>query len=213
MVKVASFTGLGKKLDQPVELPAEIFGLEPKNTNLMNQAYRAYLANGRISGSHSLKRGEVRGGGKKPWRQKGTGRARVGSSRVPLWRGGGVIFGPTGQANYTIKLPNHAKRLALRQALSSKAAAGGVNIIEDFQIKAGKVREALDIFKGISLKKRTLMVIPDKTPNIDRATRNLANLEVVQSSYLNIFRIINADLIIITTPALKEIKHWLGSSE
>ena len=110
---ITSYSKTGTKKESEPKLDKAVFGLEP-NHQLLSLAYRAYLANGRAVSATTLKRGEVRGGGKKPWRQKGTGRARVGSIRVPNWRGGGITFGPSGDENYTISMPLKMKRLAIR---------------------------------------------------------------------------------------------------
>src|SRR6478609_2185816 len=130
MLKVTTFSKTGAKQTAARELDAAIFGVEA-NHELVGQAYRTYLANGRVAGASTLKRGEVQGGGKKPWRQKGTGRARVGSIRVPNWRGGGIVFGPTGNENHSITMPVRMKRLAIRQALSLSADTGNIAVIEN----------------------------------------------------------------------------------
>jgi large subunit ribosomal protein L4 len=115
---VATYTKSGSKATTAAVLDKSVFSLEVKNHDLLKQAYLAYLANGRINSAKTKKRGQVSGGGAKPWRQKGTGRARFGSSRNPIWRGGGIAFGPTGEENYSKKLNTTAKRKAIKQALS-----------------------------------------------------------------------------------------------
>src|SRR5207244_4044483 len=114
---VVTFTSAGTKATTPAKLNKNVFGVEVKNHELLKQAYLAYLGNARTNAARTKTRGEIRGGGKKPWRQKGTGRARFGSSRNPIWRGGGITFGPTGNENHTIKLTTSSKRTALKQAL------------------------------------------------------------------------------------------------
>src|SRR5215813_5453673 len=118
---VPTFTKSGTKATSAAKLDKVVFGVVPENHELLKLAYTAYLANGRENLAVTKKRGEVSGGGKKPWKQKGTGRARFGSSRNPIWRGGGIVFGPTGEENYTKKMHTSAKRQALRQALSLAA--------------------------------------------------------------------------------------------
>ena len=115
---VTTYTSTGTKSTSTVKLDKYVFDVTPENFEVLKTSYLSYLANGRANLAVTKTRGEVRGGGKKPWRQKGTGRARFGSSRVPIWRGGGITFGPTGEENYKIKMPLKAKRLAIRQALS-----------------------------------------------------------------------------------------------
>ena len=192
-----------------MKLDQAIFGLEA-NHDLVGQAYRTYLANGRSSHASTLKRGQVSGGGKKPWRQKGTGRARVGSIRVPQWRGGGVVFGPTGSENHTLTLPLRMKRQAIRQALSLKAAAGDIVVLETFAPTEGKVKPTAQLLAKLGLEGNILMAVSKKDDLIVRATRNLQGLHLVAATYLNVFDIMNADKIILTEDALAAIKTWLG---
>lgn len=211
MSKALSYSGTGTKAAAAVTLPKEVFGEEVKNHRLLQEAYRAYLAAGRAQSAKTLMRGEVRGGGKKPWRQKGTGRARVGSIRSPIWRGGGITFGPTGNENHTIKLSLKAKRKAIRQALTLKATDNQIKIIEDFKIKDGRTKVAASLLSKIGTSRRTLLVVETKNPEITRATNNLTGVELVSAKYLNVFKVLNADQIIITKPALVVVKEWLGS--
>src|SRR5579862_9595084 len=129
---VATYTKSGAKATTAAKLDKAVFEVEVKNHQLLKDAYLAYLASGRMNLAVTKKRGEVRGGGAKPWRQKGTGRARFGSSRNPIWRGGGVAFGPTGNENYSHKLNQKTKHAALRQALSLAANEKRIKIIETF---------------------------------------------------------------------------------
>src|SRR3954471_3747538 len=138
---VATFTKAGTKATTAAKLDKAVFGVEAKNHELLKQAYVTYQANGRENLAVVKTRGLVRGGGKKPWRQKGTGRARFGSSRNPIWRGGGIVFGPTGLENYTKKLPTATKRLATRQALSLASGSDKIVVIEKLTSKEGKTGE------------------------------------------------------------------------
>lgn len=211
MSKAVMYSSTGTKASAALTLPKEVFGEEVKNHRLLQEAYRAYLAAGRAQSAKTLMRGEVRGGGKKPWRQKGTGRARVGSIRSPIWRGGGVTFGPTGNENHKIKLSLKAKRKAIRQALTLKATDGQIMVIEDFKVKDAKTKSAAGLLAKLGTARRTLLVIETKTPELVRSTGNLAGVELVAAKYLNVFKVLNADHIIITKPALLVIKDWLGS--
>src|SRR5437868_1573288 len=132
---VATYTKAGTKATTPVKLDKAVFGVEVGSHDLLKEAYLTYLANGRSNYAKAKKRGELRGGGIKPWRQKGTGRARFGSSRNPIWTGGGVAFGPTGNENYSRKLSTSSKRTALRQALSLAAGASKITVIETLELK------------------------------------------------------------------------------
>ena len=194
------------------KLNKDIFGLSVDNHELVKLAYDAYLANSRSSHAKTLKRGEVRGGGKKPWKQKATGRARFGSTRNPIWRHGGVAFGRTGEENFTKKISKSAKLQAVRQALSMANADKLVSTIADFAPKDGKTKNAIKDL-NIEAGKNYLVVVPEKTTEILRATNNIANLKVVRPTYLNVFDILNADQIIIVEKAMPEIENWLIGKE
>ena len=195
-------------------LNKDIFGLKVENHELVKFAYDAYLANSRSSHAKTLKRGEVRGGGKKPWRQKGTGRARFGSTRNPIWRHGGVAFGRTGEENFTKKVTKNAKRLALRQALSMKNAEKAIFVLDSTAKLDGKTKSAVKILKDLKLEgKNVLAVVAEKTPEILRSTNNLPNVKLVRATYLNVFDVMNADTIVFGETALKETEKWLMGEE
>jgi large subunit ribosomal protein L4 len=210
---VQTFTKAGVKATSTTKLSKDVFDVDSKNNELLKQAYQAYLANGRENLAKTLKRGEVRGGGKKPWKQKGTGRARFGSIRVPIWRGGGITFGPLGKENYSKKMTTGAKRTALRQALTIKNKANSLIIIEDLNIKNGKTSEAALLLKKIGAKGRILVAVESKTPENVRAFSNIQKVEIVQANYLNIYSVLNADTIVITSKALEIVESWLGKTE
>ncbi len=194
------------------DLNKDIFGLDVQNHELLKTAYDAYLANSRSSHAKTLKRGEVRGGGKKPWKQKGTGRARFGSTRNPIWRHGGVAFGRTGEENFTKKISKSAKKLAVKQALSLKNAEKAV-IVESVTT-TGKTREIAKKLKDLKLDdKNVLMVVSEKAPEVLRATNNIANLKLVRATYLNVFDLLNADAIVFSETALKDTENWLLDKE
>lgn len=209
---VKTYTAKGVKSTTPAKLDKEVFGLEVSSHQLLKDAYTAYLANGRDNLAVTKTRGLVSGGGKKPWKQKGTGRARFGSSRVPLWRGGGITFGPTGQENYTKKVNTKAKRLATKQALSLASQADKISVIEKFDA-AGKAKFTANLLSKLGANRRTLLVVDSKDQDTERATRNIANLIVVQASYINVYDTLNADHIIITKPSLDIISNWLGGDK
>lgn len=194
-----------------VKLNKDVFAVEVKNHELLGRAYRAYLANARSAQATAKKRGEVRGGGRKPWQQKGTGRARIGSTRAPHWRGGGVTFGPTGDQNYTITIPKSAKKIAVRQALSLQNKEKLIQTFPGLKFKDGKTKEAADFLKKQKATdlNSVLVVVTSKDDNVVRATANIQNIKVVTASYLNVFDILNADLILISTDSLPVIEKWL----
>lgn len=195
-----------------VALPKEVFGVDVANHELVKRAYEAYLANGRENHAITKTRGLVRGGGKKPWRQKGTGRARFGSSRNPIWRGGGIVFGPNGTENYTITIPTAQKRLATRQALSLANKSKKI-IVDEFSTKAGKTADTLALLAKHNITRRVLLVVEDKTDLVDRSTRNVSNVKVVQAMYLNVYDIMNADKIVMTKQSVELVKNWLAPAK
>lgn len=195
-------------------LNKDIFGLTVENHELVKLAYDAYLANSRSSHAKTLKRGEVRGGGKKPWKQKGTGRARFGSTRNPIWRHGGVAFGRTGEENFTKKISRASKQLAVRQALSMKNADKAVLTFATTVKFDGKTKSAVKALKDLKLDgKNTLVVVAEKTPEVLRSFNNIPTVKLVRATYLNVFDIINADAIVFDEKALKEVENWLIGEE
>lgn len=209
----ATYTKAGAKASVPAKLDKTVFGVEIKDHQLLKDAYLAYMANGRTNNALTKRRGEVRGGGRKPWRQKGTGNARVGSSRTPLWRGGGIIFGPTGQENYSRRLSLTAKRQALRQALTAASREDRIKVIDDFNFSDGKVKPVVSLLDKIDAKGSVLIAVSGKNNLTDRATRNLPGVKAVQARYLNVFDIMNADTIIISKSALDIVHEWLGGAK
>ena len=196
------------------DLNPEIFNLEVTNHELVKLAYDAYLANSRSSHAKTLKRGEVRGGGKKPWKQKGAGRARFGSTRNPIWRHGGVAGGRTGEENFTKKLSKNAKRTAVMQALSMKNTAKAIQVIDTLGIKDGKVKEVIKTLTDLKVApKNVLIVVPEKDELTLRATNNIAFAKVVRPTFLNVFDIMNADTIVIVKDAVASIDNWLIGKE
>lgn len=190
-------------------LNKQIYNVEVTNHELLKVAYDSYLAAARGANATTKQRGEVRGGGKKPWKQKGTGRARFGSSRNPIWRGGGIVFGPRGNENYTKKLSTGAKQTAVRQALSLARAAGKIEVI-DFAPK-GRTRDVVEFLSSNKLDvRRVLIAVDTKTPEMVRASRNLQSVNLLTARYLSVYHILNADKIVLTPGAVKMIDSWLG---
>lgn len=189
-------------------LPKSVFAVEVPNHELLKLAYDAYLANNRLASATTKQRGEVRGGGKKPWRQKGTGRARFGSIRNPIWRGGGIVFGPRGNENYTKKISKTSKRVALRQALTFKADSVLVSEIKT----TGKTAEVAKFLADNKLNRR-ILIVAEKTDELIRATNNISEVLLVSPMYLNVFDILNADHIVIAPKAIETIENWLGGEK
>ncbi len=196
------------------DLNKDIFGLDVQNHELLKTAYDAYLANSRSSHAKTLKRGEVRGGGKKPWKQKGTGRARFGSTRNPIWRHGGVAGGRTGEENFTKKLSKTAKKVAVRQALSLKNAEKAIIILDSTPKFTGKTKEAAKLIADHNLDgKNILAVTNEKYPELTRSTQNIPNVKLVRATYLNVFDILNADAVVFGPAALTATENWLLDKE
>ena len=192
-----------------VKLNDAVFAVDVPNHELLKVAYESYLAAGRQVGAKTKTRGDVRGGGKKPWRQKGTGRARFGSSRNPIWRGGGVVFGPLGIENYTKKLSKTSKRVALRQALTLANQAGEITVIDDFKT-TGKTKEVVAMLDKVGVADRRRILLVDNKDDLKiRATANLQNVELVSPTYLAVYYILNADAIVFTKDALAATTEWL----
>lgn len=212
MTTPATYSESGVRSDSSAKLESIVFGIIPDNHELLKQAYHGYLANGRLNLAVVKTRGLVSGGGKKPWKQKGTGRARFGSSRNPIWRGGGIVFGPTGLENYTKHLNTKAKRLALRQALSLAADSDRIKVIQDFNCKDGKVSQTVALLKKIEANGRTLIVVEHKDALVERATRNLPNVSAIHADYINVFDTLNADVIVFSAKALASVTKRLADS-
>lgn len=211
-INAPTYSKSGAKAATAAKLDTAVFGVMPENHELLKLAYVAYLANGRENLAVTKTRGLVSGGGRKPWKQKGTGRARFGSSRNPIWRGGGIVFGPTGEENYTKKLHAAAKRQAIRQALSLAASEGRIKVVEAFANKDGKVAETAKLLTKIDAQGSTLLVLEHKDELTDRATRNLTGIKAVHANYLNVYDVLNSDTIVITEKAMEMVKEWLGKT-
>ncbi len=199
------------KTEAKTTLPKEIFAVDVKNHELLKLAYDAYLANSRQASATTKTRGLVSGGGKKPWKQKGTGRARFGSSRNPIWRGGGIVFGPLGNENYSKKISTQAKRQAVRQALTLANEAKKVHVLD---VKTtGKTAEVVKFLADNKFTRKTLLVVDEKTPELTRATNNIQNLLLVRATYLNVYHILNADHIVLAKATIPTLKSWLVKEE
>jgi len=199
------------KTQTKTALPKEVFAVDVNNHELLKLAYDSYLANARKASATTLTRGEVRGGGKKPWKQKGTGRARFGSTRNPIWRTGGIVFGPRGNENYTKKLSTQAKRQAIKQALTLADKAKKVHVLD---VKTtGKTAEVVKFLADNKFDRKTLVVVEEKTPALLRATNNLQNVLLVSTKYLSVYHVLNADAIVLSPASLPTLKSWLVKEE
>ncbi len=192
-----------------VDLSDELFAA-PVNAAVLHQVVIAQLA-GRRTGTHDTKtRGEVRGGGRKPYRQKGTGRARQGSRTAPHYRGGGAVFGPHPRS-YEQRLPRKMKRLALRGALTAKLGDEQLKVIDTFGLEAIKTKELVGVLRALDATGRVLVVAPGRDQTLERSARNLPTVEVILADSLNVVDLINADLVLIEQGALSRIESVYGS--
>lgn len=194
-----------------IELDENIFGIEP-NVAVMHQVVNAQLAAKR-SGTHSTKtRAEVRGGGAKPWKQKGTGRARAGSSRIPHWRGGGIALGPKPR-DYSQRTPKKMKRLALRSALSDRAQSNSVYVVDAWEFETPSTKAAKTALEAIGAEGKVLIVTNAEDANTEKSFRNLSNVNVLSSDQLNVFDILVSDSIVFTKDNLPTMNQVSAASQ
>jgi large subunit ribosomal protein L4 len=181
----------------------------PENTALVHQAVVAYLANQRQGNAKALTRGEVSGGGKKPYRQKGTGRARQGSTRAPQWIGGGVVFGPLPR-DWRQRMPQKMRQGALRCVLSDKVRNERIKVLDGFGLEAPRTRAMVDLLKAISVTRKVLVVLDERDENVVQSMRNIPEVRLVPASILNTYDVINADWVLATAAAIRSIEGKLG---
>ncbi|ANU26802.1 50S ribosomal protein L4 [Planococcus versutus] len=207
MTKVALLNQTGSQVGD-IELNDYIFGIEPNESVLFDAvvSQRASLR----QGNHKVKnRSEVAGGGKKPWRQKGTGRARQGSIRSPQWRGGGIVFGPTPRS-YSYKLPKKVRRLALRSALSSAVVGENLMVLEGLTFDAPKTKSFNQLIADLSIGKKALFVTADLDENVSKSARNLAGMTVITAEGINVLDLLGHDKIVMTKAAIEKIEEVLS---
>lgn len=192
-----------------LELDDRVFGIEP-NRAVLHQAVVTQLANQR-RGTHDTKtRGEVAGGGKKPWRQKGTGRARQGSTRAPHWRGGGVVFGPHPRS-YHRDLPRKMRRLAMRSALSAKVADASLTVVDGLAVASGKTREMVELLAAIGASKGALIVLPQRDELLLRSSGNVPKVRTVTLGGMNLLDILNYPTLVMTRESVEAVTQALAS--
>jgi large subunit ribosomal protein L4 len=191
-----------------LDLPESIFNA-PLNTAVLHQAVKRQQANDRQGTAQTKTRGDVSGGGKKPWKQKGTGRARQGSTRAPQWRHGGVVFGPHPHS-YEEKMPRKQRRMALRVALSVKSQEGALRIVEEIVLEAPKTNLVANLFDQLGAGARTLFVIPEHDLMLEKSTRNLAGVKTILATNLNPTDVLIADTLVFTRSAVTQVEEWLS---
>ncbi|MFC4075413.1 50S ribosomal protein L4 [Salinithrix halophila] len=191
-----------------LELSDSVFGIEP-NESVLHEAVVMQQASQR-RGTHAVKnRSAVRGGGRKPWKQKGTGRARHGSIRSPIWVGGGVAFGPTPRS-YAYKLPKKVRRLAIRSALSSKVKDENVIVLDQLSLDAPKTKDMVKVLSNLKADRKALVVGRDFDENVALSARNIPGVKVIDAQGLNVLDVLNFDKLIITRDAVSRVEEVLG---
>ena len=207
MPTVATYNQSGVKVGE-IQLNDAVFGVEV-NEAVMHQAVVRQLSNERL-GTHATKtRGMVRGGGRKPWKQKGTGRARSGSSRSPIWIGGGTTFGPQPRSYYKA-MPRKARRLAVKSALSDKVNNSELYVLEEITLAAPKTKEVVKMMSDFNVAEKALIVTADVVENVEKSSRNIPGVKAISSCGLNVYDILNHNKLFITKDAITRIEEVLA---
>ncbi|MEX5285611.1 50S ribosomal protein L4 [Selenomonas sputigena] len=207
MPKVAVYNSANQQVGD-IELSDSVFGVE-MNAGLLHQAVVMQLASRRL-GTHSTKtRGLVRGGGRKPWRQKGTGRARSGSTRSPLWVGGGTVFGPHPRS-YAFRMPKKQRRLAIKCALSDKVASGDFIVLDDLGFDVPKTKSVVKMLGDFGVDAKSLIITLDENENVERSARNIPGVKAINTTGLNVYDILNHTKLFITKAAIERIEEVLA---
>lgn len=193
-----------------IELSEMIYGIEP-NVSVMHSVVVAQLANARVGTSSTLGRSEVRGGGRKPWRQKGTGRARAGTIRSPLWRGGGVVFGPKPR-DYSKKVPKKVKRLALCSALSSKVNENNLIVVDDLKFDAPKTKDMVKFLEAIKVNSKALVVTEGSNKNVQLSARNIQGVKTASAESINVVDLLKHDVLVISKQAVIKTEEVYGNA-
>jgi large subunit ribosomal protein L4 len=204
MPKVNVYNILGEQVGE-MELSDNVFGVEI-NHDALYHVIKNHLANRRQGTQSAKTRAEVRGGGRKPWRQKGTGRARQGSIRAPQWTGGGIVFAPKPR-DYSYKVPKKVKRLAMKSALSSKVAENKIIVLDKLSLEQPKTKEMVKILENIKASKKALIVMESKDENVIKSARNIPDVQTTLVNSLNVYDILKYDSFIITQDAVKKVEE------
>jgi large subunit ribosomal protein L4 len=197
----------GETVDE-IELREDVFEI-PVNVPVMHQAFVRQQANARLGTASTKTRSQVRGGGRKPWRQKGTGRARQGTIRAPQWRGGGTVFGPHPRS-YTQAMPRKMRRLALRSALSAKAAEDRIIVLDSLELETPQTKRMIEVLGNLGVSSTALVLLSDKNENVERSINNLTGVKTLRANYLNIRDLLGFDYVVMPVGALEVIEGYLG---
>ena len=200
----------GTKVEE-VSLNKDVFGVEVNN-GVVYDAVQVYMSNSRQATAKTKKRDEVSGGGRKPWRQKGTGRARQGSTRSPQWRGGGVVFGPTGEQNFKLKQNRKEARLALKSVLSDKVNTKDLILVNEIKCEKPQTKQIIEMLKTLNTKNKTLFVVSEDSVNYEAllSMSNLSNVMVLFADEINVYDVLNSESVVMTLDAMKSIEEVLA---
>ena len=204
MPKVALYDMNGTQIGE-VDLNDEVFGIE-FNEVVLYDFVKMQLANKRAGTSSTKTRSEVRGGGRKPWRQTGTGRARVGSTRNPVWVKGGIAFGPKPR-DYSYKLPRKVRRLAMKSALSSKVLENNLILVSELAFDEPRTKEMVQVLASLKAAEKTLVVLADSDDNVIKSARNIPGIKLLQADFINVYDLLNYDTLLITRDAVSRVEE------
>ncbi len=207
MPKVNVLNMLGEEIDE-IELSDEVFGVDI-NEHAVHEVVKSQLASRRQGTQSAKTRTEVRGGGRKPWRQKGTGRARQGSIRAPHWVGGGVTFAPKPR-DYSYKAPRKVRQVAMKSALTSKVVNNEIIVLEELNLETPRTKEIVKMLENVNAENKTLIVMDEKNDNVVKSAKNIPNVETILVNTLNVYDILNYDSFIITKAAVKKVEEVYG---
>ena len=205
-IGVAVYNQLGEKAEKKVNLNGDVFGIEPNN-QVVFDAVQVYQSNMRQATAKTKTRAEVRGGGKKPWRQKGTGRARAGSNRSPIWVGGGTVFGPSGNQNYKLSMNKKSHELAVKSALSVKAAEKNIVLLDSLNVE--KTKDFVAVLSALNVAGKALIVLNEENEVVMKAARNVPGVKVVLTDNVCVYDVLNAEKLIFTVDAAKKVEGGL----
>lgn len=204
MPKVAVYDINGAQIGE-LDLNDKVFGIEP-NEAVLHQFVKMQLANKRVGTSSTKTRAEVRGGGKKPWRQKGTGRARAGSSRNPIWKGGGIVFGPRPR-DYSMKMPRKVRRLAMKSALSSKVKENNIIVLDQLSFEQPKTKAMVETLAALPVGQKTLVVTVDGDINVTKSARNIPGVKPLSADFINVYDLLKYETLLITRDAVARVEE------
>lgn len=205
MPKVALYDMSGAQIGE-IELNDNVFGIEP-NEAVLADFVKMQLANKRVGTASTKNRGEVSGSGRKPWRQKGTGRARVGSIRNPIWRGGGIVFGPKPR-DYSYRLPKKVRRLAMRSALSAKVKDNNIIVVDKLVFDEPKTKKMVEVLKALNAGKKTLLVTLDSADsNVVKSARNIPGVKPLRADFINVYDLLKYETLLITKDAVAKVEE------